>query len=96
MPVPWLTYLTSIKPLAVTLLVFDLDVGVALGAIAAADAGTIITRSIDGAAGDLDVRGVGRIAAAADGCTGVAGGCDVAVSDMDNGLEAFGVPVGGL
>lgn len=75
------------KALGCDIAVFDLDVGVALGAIAAADAGTIITRSIDGAAGDLDVRGVGRIAAAADGCTGVAGGCDVAVSDMDNGLE---------
>ena len=35
----------------------------------------------------MDIRGVGRIAAAADGCTGAAGGCDVAVSDTDNGLE---------
>ena len=35
----------------------------------------------------MDLRGVGRIAAAADGCTGAAGGCDVAVSDTDNGLE---------
>ena len=65
----------------------DVDVGLALGAIAAADAGTGRTRSIDGAAVDVDLRGVGRIAAAADGCTEAAGGCDVAVSDTDNGLE---------
>ena len=75
------------KALGCDIAVGDVDVGVALGAFAAADAGTIITRSLDFAAIDLDVRGVGRIAAAADGCTGVAGGCDVAVSDTDNGLE---------
>ena len=65
----------------------DEDVGVALGSIAAADGRTRIIRSLDFAAVDVDLRGVGRLAAAADGCTGAAGGCDVAVSDTDNGLE---------
>ena len=91
-----MVYVPDDKALGCDIAVGDVDVGVALGAFAAADAGTIITRSLDFAAADLDVRGVGRIAAAADGCTERLEAVTLLSVIRIMVLRAFGVPVGGL